>query len=65
MGLWCRPQLTWLLQPNLRDQLFISFDLLASLHPAVRDSIAEQIVRGLLIIISQNRDIVRYVRQGR
>jgi brefeldin A-resistance guanine nucleotide exchange factor 1 len=48
------------IQPNLRDQLYVSFDLLAGLHPTVRDSIAEQIVRGLLIIIKQDKDIMRY-----
>lgn len=47
-------------QSNLRDQLYVSFDLLAGLHPTVRDSIAEQIVRGLLIIIKQDKDIMRY-----
>jgi golgi-specific brefeldin A-resistance guanine nucleotide exchange factor 1 len=48
------------LQPNLRDQLYVSFDLLAGLHPTVQDAIAEQIVRGLLMIVNQNKDIVRY-----
>ncbi|KAH7926301.1 Sec7-domain-containing protein [Leucogyrophana mollusca] len=41
----------------LRDQLYISLDLLAGLPPFVANSVAEQVVAGVSLII-QHRDIV-------
>ncbi|KAH9946245.1 Sec7-domain-containing protein [Epithele typhae] len=43
----------------LRDQIYLSFDLLARLPPNVTNAVAEQIVAGLTLILEQNRDIVR------
>ncbi|KAI0374734.1 Sec7-domain-containing protein [Pilatotrama ljubarskyi] len=43
---------------TLRDQIYLSFDLLARLPPAVASSVAEQVVTGLTLILQQHRDIV-------
>ncbi|KAI0807169.1 Sec7-domain-containing protein [Fomes fomentarius] len=44
---------------TLRDQIYLSFDLLARLPPAVASSVAEQVVAGLTQILQQHREIVR------
>ena len=47
------------LQHALRDQIYLSFDLLARLPPAVAGAVAEQVVAGLTLILQQHLDIVR------
>lgn len=42
---------------TLRDQVYVSLDLIAGLPPIVANSVAEQIVAGVTLIL-QNRDIV-------
>ncbi|KAJ8595613.1 Sec7-domain-containing protein [Rhizopogon salebrosus TDB-379] len=42
---------------TLRDQVYLSLDLIAGLPPTVANSVAEQIVAGMTLIL-QNRDIV-------
>lgn len=42
---------------TLRDQVYVSLDLIAGLPPIVANSVAEQIVAGVSLIL-QNRDIV-------
>ena len=46
-------------QHTLRDQIYLSFDLLARLPPSVAGSVAEQVVAGLTLIVQQHPDIVR------
>ncbi|OJT08688.1 hypothetical protein TRAPUB_414 [Trametes pubescens] len=43
---------------TLRDQIYLSFDLLARLPPAVASLVAEQVVAGLTLILQQHRGIV-------
>ncbi|TCD65421.1 GDP/GTP exchange factor for ARF, partial [Steccherinum ochraceum] len=45
-------------KPSLRDQIYISFDLLARLPPTVATSVAEQLVAGLVLIMTNHRDII-------
>lgn len=47
------------MQHTLRDQIYLSFDLLARLPPTVESAVAEQVVAGLTVILQQHRDIVR------
>jgi brefeldin A-resistance guanine nucleotide exchange factor 1 len=44
----------------LRDQLYISLDLIANLPPSVANSVAEHVVAGVSLILQQNA-IVRWV----
>ncbi|KAI0747973.1 Sec7-domain-containing protein [Daedaleopsis nitida] len=44
---------------TLRDQIYLSFDLLARLPPTVASAIAEQVVAGLTLILQQHREIIR------
>ena len=46
-------------QHVLRDQIYLSFDLLARLPPSVAGAVAEQVVTGLTLILQQHPDIVR------
>ncbi|EJF65717.1 Sec7-domain-containing protein [Dichomitus squalens LYAD-421 SS1] len=43
---------------TLRDQIYLSFDLLARLPPSVASAVAEQVVAGLTHILQQHREIV-------
>ncbi|KAH8108152.1 Sec7-domain-containing protein [Cristinia sonorae] len=45
-------------KPSLRDQIYISFDLLARLPPSVASSVAEQLTAGLTLIITKHRGII-------
>lgn len=47
-----------LYQPSLRDQIYISFDLLARLPPTVATSVAEQLAAGLVLIVTKHRGII-------
>jgi len=44
----------------LRDQIYVSFDLLAGLPPSVANSVGEQVIAGLILVIRKNRSIVRF-----
>ncbi|KAI0781091.1 Sec7-domain-containing protein [Trametes elegans] len=44
---------------TLRDQIYLSFDLLARLPPTIASSVAEQVVAGLTLIFQQHQDILR------
>lgn len=46
-------------QHTLRDQIYLSFDLLARLPPSIASAVAEQVVAGLTLILQQHRTIVR------
>jgi len=46
-------------QPSkLRDQIYLSFDLLGGLPPAVASSVAEQIISGLILIVQNHREVI-------
>ncbi|QRV74795.1 Sec7 guanine nucleotide exchange factor [Ceratobasidium sp. AG-Ba] len=45
-------------QPSLRDQIYISFDILGGLPPAVFSAAAEQIVAGLALLVQEHSAIV-------
>ncbi|KAF5386877.1 hypothetical protein D9615_001681 [Tricholomella constricta] len=44
-------------KPSLRDQIYVSFDLLSGLPPNIASSVGEQVVSGVILII-QDRDII-------
>ncbi|KAF9001938.1 Sec7-like domain is implicated in guanine nucleotide exchange function [Cyathus striatus] len=44
--------------PSLRDQIYVSFDLLAGLPPPIASSVSEQIVAGVKLIAEQHREII-------
>jgi len=51
--------MTWVPQPSqLRDQIYLSFDLLGGLPPAVANSVAEQIISGLILIVQNHRGVI-------
>ncbi|TFK42763.1 Sec7-like domain is implicated in guanine nucleotide exchange function [Crucibulum laeve] len=45
-------------QPQLRDQIYLSFDLLAGLPSSIANSVGEQVAAGVILIIQQHRDII-------
>lgn len=46
-------------KPNqLRDQIYLSFDLLGGLPPAVANSVAEQVISGLILIVQNHREVI-------
>ncbi|KAH9030672.1 Sec7-like domain is implicated in guanine nucleotide exchange function [Lactarius pseudohatsudake] len=46
-------------KPNqLRDQIYLSFDLLGGLPPAVANSVAEQVISGLVLIVQNHREVI-------
>ncbi|KAF8630385.1 hypothetical protein AX15_002943 [Amanita polypyramis BW_CC] len=42
----------------LRDQVYVSFDLLSSLPSSVAGSVGEQVVSGVILIIEKNKEII-------
>lgn len=46
-------------QPSLRDQIYVSFDLLAGLPPQTAGAVAEQIAAGLALVLSKYAGIIR------
>ncbi|KAK7023901.1 SEC7 domain-containing protein [Favolaschia claudopus] len=46
-------------KPALRDQIYVSFDLLSCLPPSVANSVAEQIVAGVLLLVQTHQEIIR------
>ncbi|KII88730.1 hypothetical protein PLICRDRAFT_41948 [Plicaturopsis crispa FD-325 SS-3] len=45
-------------KPSLRDQIYVSFDLLSGLPPSVANSAAEQIVSGVILLVQKHQDII-------
>jgi golgi-specific brefeldin A-resistance guanine nucleotide exchange factor 1 len=46
-------------QPSqLRDQIFLAIDLLGGLPPVVANSVAEQIMSGLIVIVQNHREVI-------
>ncbi|RDB21501.1 hypothetical protein Hypma_011417 [Hypsizygus marmoreus] len=45
-------------KPSLRDQIYVSFDLLSGLPPSIASSVGEQVIAGVILIIQKHRDIV-------
>ncbi|KAI5835636.1 Sec7-domain-containing protein [Schizophyllum commune Tattone D] len=45
--------------PSLRDQIYVSFDLLAGLPRTVTNSVAEQIVAGVVLIVRKHGEIIQ------
>jgi brefeldin A-resistance guanine nucleotide exchange factor 1 len=46
-------------KPSLRDQVYVSFDILSGLPPAVAGSVAEQVISGVILIVQKHRGIIR------
>ena len=46
------------MQTTLRDQVYLSFDLLAGLPAVVATAVAEQIAGGLILIAAKYQDII-------
>ncbi|KAJ4488408.1 hypothetical protein J3R30DRAFT_3435649 [Lentinula aciculospora] len=46
-------------QPSLRDQIYVSLDLLSGLPSDVAASVAEQIVVGVILLVQKYREIIR------
>ncbi|KAH9951281.1 Sec7-domain-containing protein [Amylocystis lapponica] len=46
-------------KPSLRDQIFVSFDLLAGLPATIAGAVAEQVVAGLVLVAQYHQDIVK------
>ncbi len=46
-------------QQSLRDQIYVSFDLLSGLTPAIANSVAEQVISGVILIVQKHRDVIR------
>lgn len=46
-------------KPSLRDQIYVSFDLISGLPRSVVSSVGEQVVAGVILIVQKHRDIVR------
>ncbi len=48
-------------QPSLRDQVYLSLDLLANLPSDVTTAVAEQVVEGVVHVVKGHRSIIRCV----
>lgn len=48
-------------EPKLRDQVYVSFDVLARLPSSVSSSVAEPVIQGLLSLVQEHREIIRLV----
>ncbi|KAJ3778565.1 hypothetical protein FB446DRAFT_840732 [Lentinula raphanica] len=46
-------------KPSLRDQIYVSLDLLAGLPPDTAASVAEQIVVGVITLVQKYREIIK------
>lgn len=51
-------------QPSLRDQIYVSFDLLAGLPPLVSNAVAEQVMHGVGLIIQHHPNIIKWVKHA-
>jgi hypothetical protein len=52
--------LTTIEQPSLRDQVYVSFDLLSQLPRMITSAVGEQGIIGLSLIIKEHPTIIRY-----
>ena len=52
--------LTKLTGSQSRDQVYVAFDLLAGLSPAVANSVGEQVMAGLILVFQKHKGIIRY-----
>ncbi|KAL5533225.1 GEA2 [Sanghuangporus sanghuang] len=57
-GLW-RLLLVIANKPSLRDQLYVSLDLIGSLPASVATSVGEQIIAGVIELVKSHRNIIR------
>ncbi|KAL5490206.1 GEA2 [Sanghuangporus weigelae] len=57
-GLW-RLLLVIADKPSLRDQLYVSLDLIGSLPASVATSVGEQIIAGVVELVKSHRNIIR------
>ncbi|KAJ3741888.1 hypothetical protein DFH05DRAFT_1503047 [Lentinula detonsa] len=46
-------------KPSLRDQIYVSLDLLSGLPPDLASSVAEQIVVGVILLVQKYREIIK------
>ncbi|PFH49117.1 hypothetical protein AMATHDRAFT_148392 [Amanita thiersii Skay4041] len=46
-------------KPALRDQVYVSFDLLSGLPSSVASSVGEQVVAGVILVIQKHQEIIR------
>lgn len=46
------------IQPSLRDQLYVSLDLLRGLPPTVINSVGDQVMRGVEQLVTTHREII-------
>ncbi|KAG6819604.1 hypothetical protein H0H93_010328 [Arthromyces matolae] len=44
--------------PSLRDQIYVSFDLLSGLPPAIASSVGEQVISGLTLLLEKHIEII-------
>lgn len=51
--------LTSIQKPTLRDQLYLSLDLLGNLPPALTNSVGEQLLDGLVSFVKKNKENIR------
>jgi hypothetical protein len=56
----CRKLTTSVCKSSLRDQIYVSFDLLAGLPPTVAGSVTDQVVSGVILIVQKHKDIIRF-----
>lgn len=59
--LYRKPRLTFSLQPNLRDQLYIALDALRSLPATALNAVSEQLMSGIAKILEKERTVVKSV----
>ncbi|KAF5372839.1 hypothetical protein D9758_001701 [Tetrapyrgos nigripes] len=46
-------------KPAPRDQIYLSLDLLSDLPTTIMNSVAEQIIAGVILLVQKHRDIIR------
>ncbi|KAF9262202.1 Sec7-domain-containing protein [Marasmius fiardii PR-910] len=46
-------------KPSLRDQLYLSFDLLSGLPSTTANSVAEQVISGVTLLVQKHREVIR------
>lgn len=51
------------LQPPLRDQIYVAFDLVAGLPPSVAASVAPQVIAGVSHLVQKHQHVIRSVPQ--
>ncbi|KAI0811245.1 Sec7-domain-containing protein [Irpex lacteus] len=47
-------------KPSLRDQVYVSFDLLGRQPPSISSAVAEQVAAGLILIAKKHQDIISF-----